>query len=58
MFDDTTAFTGPDVHKDSITAACVEADPDGLVEGLATIVFQVLGRHSFRLISGHRRHRE
>jgi transposase len=37
MFDDTTVFTGLDVHKDSITAACVGSSPDASVVDLGSI---------------------
>lgn len=37
MSDDTTAFVGLDVHKDSITVACVGSDPDAPVIDIGTI---------------------
>ncbi len=37
MSDDTTAFVGLDVHKDSITVACVDSDSDAPVIDIGTI---------------------
>lgn len=37
MSHDTTTFVGLDVHKDSITVACIGTDPDEPVVDVGTI---------------------